>query len=65
MNQAFGSPLQSMPTSPLDLADSDSDSMTSAPDDVGTATVFQKVEVGSAGTHSPEPSKGNNVSSRD
>jgi hypothetical protein len=65
MNQAFGSPLQSIPTSPLDLVDSDSDSVTSTPDDVGNATVFQKIEMDSSITHSPDASKGKNDSSHD
>jgi hypothetical protein len=65
MNQAFGSPLQGMPISPLDLVGSDSDSMASTPDDGGFATVFQKVEAESAGTHSPDGAKGNNISSHD
>jgi hypothetical protein len=65
MNQAFGSPLQGIPTSPLDLVGSDSDSMASTPDDGGFGTVFQKGEVDSAGTHSPDAMKGDALSSLD
>jgi hypothetical protein len=53
-----------MPISPLDLVGSDSDSMASTPDD-GFATVFQKVEAESEGTHSPDGAKGNNVARHD
>lgn len=65
MNQAFGSPLQGMPISPLDLVGSDSDSQASTPDDGTLATVIQKVEAESAGTHSPDGAKGNDVTSHD
>jgi hypothetical protein len=65
MNQAFGSPLQGIPVSPLDLVGSDSDSMASMSDDGGFTTVFQKVEAESAGTHSPDSAEGNNESSHD
>ncbi|XP_023713719.1 uncharacterized protein LOC111867790 isoform X2 [Cryptotermes secundus] len=57
MNQAFGSPLQGMPISPLDLVGSDSDSQASTPDDGTLARVIQKVEAESAGTHSPDGAK--------
>ena len=40
MNQAFGTPLQGLPTSPLELASSDSESMASSPDDGGFVLVF-------------------------
>jgi hypothetical protein len=65
MNQAFGSPLQGLPASPLDLAVSDLDSMASTPDDGGLVSVFQRLEVESVGAHLPDASKGNNINSHD
>jgi len=65
INQAFGSPLQGLPTSPLDLAGSDSESMASTPDDGGFTTICQKLEAESVLTDSPDTSKGNNVSKHD
>ncbi|KAJ9593008.1 hypothetical protein L9F63_015327, partial [Diploptera punctata] len=40
MNQAFGTPLQGVPTGPLELGSSDSESMASSPDDGGFVMVF-------------------------
>ncbi|KAJ4444123.1 hypothetical protein ANN_05912 [Periplaneta americana] len=52
MNQAFGSPLQGLPTNPLELAGSDSDSMASTPDDGGFTVIFPSKETEPAGIHS-------------
>jgi hypothetical protein len=65
MNQAFGSPLESLPVSPLDLVSSESDSVASTPEDIGNTAVFQKVEDVPAGTHSPDTLKGNNINRYD
>ncbi|PSN51775.1 hypothetical protein C0J52_05278 [Blattella germanica] len=47
MNQAFGTPLQGLPTNPLELAGSDSDSMASTPDDGGFVMIFPETSSGS------------------
>jgi hypothetical protein len=65
MNQAFGSPLQGLPASPLDLHGCDSDSMASTPDNGGFSSVCQRLEVDSVGAHVPDARKGNNINSHD
>jgi hypothetical protein len=65
MNQAFGSPSQGLPGSPLDLAGSDSDSMASTSDGAGFASVLQRLEVETVGAHLSDASKGNNINSCD
>lgn len=61
MNQAFGTPVTGLPTSSLDQAGSDSDSLASTPDDGGFSTVLQRLEAESVGEYSPDTNRSNEV----
>lgn len=61
MNQAFGTPVTGLPTSSLDQIGSDSDSLTSTPDDGGFSAISQRLEAESVGEYSPETNRSNEI----
>lgn len=61
INQAFGTPVTGLPTSPLDQTGSDSDSMASTPDDGRFSTILQRLEAESVGDYSPDTNRSNEI----